>query len=142
MRVVLRALMVAGVVMFAACSTEGEPQQQAISEPIAQSGEQNFIQYCAACHGEGGKGDGPVASSLEGGAPDLTQIAAQNNGEFPWKEVRSKIDGRWEVDAHGTQAMPVWGYEFWMDPDGGNFDEQGVLKILDGLVDYIQSIQQ
>jgi len=129
---VLATLMVSPV--FAADHEQGLP--------AAQSGEQNFMQFCAACHGEDAKGTGPVSGSLSKPVPDLTQIAARNGGEFPWKDVRSKIDGRWEIDAHGTQSMPVWGYEFWIDQEAGNFDERGVLKILDGLVDYLQSIQQ
>ena len=31
-----------------------------------------FVKYCAACHGEGGKGDGQNASNLEPAPPDLT----------------------------------------------------------------------
>jgi len=156
MRALLKSLLLAGVLAGISCSGEGpapqavardvqdagEAQEAKQQETIARSGKDNFVQYCAACHGETGKGDGPVATSLEGGAPDLTQIAARNGGEFPWQDVRSVIDGRMAVDAHGTKVMPVWGYEFWVDPEGGNFEERGVLKILDGLVDYIQTIQE
>jgi mono/diheme cytochrome c family protein len=31
-----------------------------------------FAQYCATCHGDGGKGDGQNASNLEPAPPDLT----------------------------------------------------------------------
>jgi len=111
-------------------------------EPIAQSGEENYEQFCAACHGESGTGDGPVAGSLTKAVPDLTQIAKNNDGVFPFKEVRSRIDGRWDIEAHGTKMMPVWGYEFWMAGDAGNFEEENVLKILNGIVEYIESLQQ
>jgi mono/diheme cytochrome c family protein len=30
------------------------------------SGEETFLRYCAACHGEKARGDGPVASAIMG----------------------------------------------------------------------------
>ncbi|MDG1462191.1 MAG: cytochrome c, partial [Gammaproteobacteria bacterium] len=104
------------------------------AEPISQTGEENFEQFCAACHGSGAKGNGPVASSLKKPMPDLTMITNNNDGEFPYRKIRSTIDGRWDIEAHGTEIMPVWGYEFWVADDSGNFDEDNVSKILDGLV--------
>ncbi len=111
-------------------------------EPIAQTGEENFQQFCAACHGSGAEGDGPVSTSLNKPVPDLTQLAAQNDGVFPYREVRTTIDGRWDIEAHGTKMMPVWGYEFWSAGDAGNFEEANVLKILDGIVGYIETLQK
>jgi mono/diheme cytochrome c family protein len=35
-------------------------------------GKQLFGQYCATCHGDGGKGDGQNASNLNPAVPDLT----------------------------------------------------------------------
>ena len=37
--------------------------------------------------------------------------------------------------------MPVWGYEFWIDEGAGEFSDMGVSVILDGLVNYLESIQ-
>jgi len=111
------------------------------TEVIDSTGPENFALYCAACHGDGGKGDGPVASAIAKPIPDLTQIAAQNNGKFPRQIIKNAIDGRWQIDAHGTQQMPVWGYEFWINEGAGDFSETQVSRILDGLVDYLESIQ-
>jgi len=111
------------------------------TEVIDSTGPENFARYCAACHGDGGKGDGPVASAIAKPIPDLTQIAAQNNGKFPRQIIKNAIDGRWQIDAHGTQQMPVWGYEFWINEGAGDFSETQVSRILDGLVDYLESIQ-
>ena len=36
------------------------------------SGEETFMRYCAACHGETGVGDGSVARGLPITVPDLT----------------------------------------------------------------------
>lgn len=111
------------------------------TEVIDSSGAENFERYCAACHGENGKGDGPVASAIAKPIPDLTRIAARNNGKFPRQIIKNAIDGRWQIDAHGTQQMPVWGYEFWINEGAGDFSETQVNRILDGLVDYLASIQ-
>ena len=40
---------------------------------------------------------------------DLTRLAEDNNGVFPFARVYDVIDGRFEVATHGTRDMPVWG---------------------------------
>ena len=51
------------------------------------SGEEIFMKYCAACHGESGRGDGPVAAGLATTVPDLTAIS-RHYGGFPTQVVR------------------------------------------------------
>src|SRR5688572_16504094 len=59
------------------------------------SGPELYARLCASCHGAEGLGDGPVASLIEGGVPDLTRIAARaDGGEFPAEDVHRIIDGR------------------------------------------------
>jgi mono/diheme cytochrome c family protein len=111
------------------------------SEPVDSTGEENFMRYCAACHGVGGRGDGPVSSAIFKSVPDLTQIATRNDGNFPRQEIKNAIDGRWEIEAHGSRTMPVWGYEFWITAGAGEFSDLGVATILEGLADYLESIQ-
>jgi mono/diheme cytochrome c family protein len=69
---------------------------------------------CAVCHGVSGKGDGPVASQLTSRMPDLTVLARNNRGVFPFDRVYQVIDGRVEVKTHGTRDMPIWGRAFRM----------------------------
>ena len=126
--------------LLAGCCWLLNPVQAA--EIAVSSGEENYLRLCAACHGEGGRGDGPVAGAIIKPIPDLTRIAARNKGEFPRQIIKNSIDGRWQIDAHGTQQMPVWGYEFWVNEKAGNFSESEVSRILDGLVDFLASIQQ
>jgi hypothetical protein len=45
-------------------------------------------------------------------APDLTRLADNNHGVFPFDRVYQVIDGRQEVKSHGTRDMPVWGRHF------------------------------
>jgi hypothetical protein len=111
------------------------------ADAINSTGEENYQQYCAACHGAGGLGDGPVASAIFKKVPDLTRIAERRDGQFPRQMIANAIDGRWQIDAHGTRMMPVWGYEFWIDEGAGEFSDMGVATILEGLVDFLESIQ-
>jgi mono/diheme cytochrome c family protein len=67
---------------------------------------------CAVCHGPTGKGDGPFKPQLASRVPDLTILARNNNGVFPFDKVYQIIDGRQEVKAHGPRDMPIWGLMF------------------------------
>jgi mono/diheme cytochrome c family protein len=128
-----------GAALLAALLTG--PQFAAATEVADSTGEQNYQRFCAACHGKTGKGDGPVASAMINGAPDLTRIAQRRDGQFPREVLRNMIDGRFRIDAHGNEAMPVWGYEFYVTEGAGNFSDRNVEVILDGLVDHLESIQ-
>ena len=68
-----------------------------------ETGEQEYMNSCASCHGVDGKSAGPVASALSINIPKpLTGLSAANDGEFPMLEVIQIIDGRSGVRAHGT----------------------------------------
>ena len=78
----------------------------------AAAGEAVYTRYCAACHGKSLKGDGPVASGLTKKPIDLTQLAKNNKGVFPFDKVAALIDGRQTTRMHGNPDMPVWGEIF------------------------------
>lgn len=106
------------------------------------SGEELFSRFCASCHGEQAHGDGPVARSLNTAVPDLTRIRARY-GEFPAMLVRDTIDGRGiDTRAHGTRAMPVWGYQFWVEEGGDVVAQKAVREAIAKLVDYLGSVQR
>jgi len=106
------------------------------------SGEELFQRFCASCHGESARGDGPVAQGLATVVPDLTAIE-RRYGEFPAARVRESIDGRGIViTAHGPRAMPVWGYEFWVEEGADIVAEDQARETIDRLVDYLRSIQR
>jgi mono/diheme cytochrome c family protein len=75
-------------------------------------GRDTFVRYCSACHGQGGRGDGPAAAVLQPPPADLTRIAQRHGGHFPVAEITAYIDGRRGVRAHGSPEMPVWGERF------------------------------
>lgn len=70
-----------------------------------------YMDYCAACHGESGKGDGDMANLMTIASPNLTLLAKNNDGEFPMLKVIHIIDGRTGLRAHGG-PMPVFGKVF------------------------------
>lgn len=74
-------------------------------------GAELHAQFCAGCHGTEARGDGPLAALLMTEVPDLTRLAADNDGVFPMLEVIHAIDGRARTAAHGG-PMPLWGHVF------------------------------
>lgn len=74
----------------------------------ADRGQEIFMDYCATCHGRTAQGDGPMIGVLAVEPPDLTGLAAANDGIFPVAWVAAKVDGRDRVVSHGG-VMPVWG---------------------------------
>jgi mono/diheme cytochrome c family protein len=75
-------------------------------------GKNEYDAACAVCHGRSGKGDGPMKSRLISPVPDLTVLAKNNNGVFPFDRIQKIIDGREEMLSHGTREMPIWGFDF------------------------------
>ena len=106
------------------------------------SGAELFDRFCAACHGSAGRGDGPVAPTLNVAVPDLTRLAERNDGAFPAADVRAIVDGRALVVAHGPRSMPVWGYEFWVEEGADIEAERDARELIDRLVRHIESIQE
>lgn len=106
------------------------------------SGEETYFRFCASCHGEKGRGDGPVSGGLRITVPDLTTLRKRQGNEFSENLLRRIIDGRDIVIYHGTRYMPVWGYEFWLEEGADAAAEERVDKIIDNLVEYIESIQR
>lgn len=107
-------------------------------EDALRQGAEDFRQYCAACHGVDGRGQGPVAPFLVRKPPDLTTLAFRNDGEFPLDQVYFIIDGRGEVAAHGTREMPVWGERFGDEEVSETAKRERILNI----IAYLQSLQR
>jgi mono/diheme cytochrome c family protein len=104
------------------------------------SGSYTFRTYCATCHGEQGKGDGPLAENLHFHPPDLTLLAKKNGGQYPADLVARIVDGRDPLDGHGGPDMPVWGDAF-KNADTG-FDEEKVEQKIRAVVAYVKTLQE
>ena len=109
-----------------------------------ETGQQEYMVACAICHGESGKGDGPFAPILSITTPNLTTLAKDNEGVFPFLDVLMVVDGRTGVRAHGDSAMPIWGERFKESaaeagPYGSELEARGRLL---ALVTYLETIQE
>lgn len=85
------------------------PEYRGLNNPIESNpdtiseGEQIFQSNCASCHGEGGEGDGPVASSLDPAPSDL-KIAQDDlsDGYLYWRISEGGIGEPF------FSSMPAW----------------------------------
>lgn len=105
------------------------------------SGEQLFQRLCAACHGSGARGDGPVAASLDVDVPDLRQLTKRHRGAFPAEKIEQIIDGRISITPHGTRVMPVWGDELLRSEAGDPEAERATASLIHKIVEYLRGIQ-
>lgn len=114
-----------------------------VPQPI--SGAKLFQDYCQACHGASGRGDGPLANDLKRRPADLTQIAARNGGVFPMARVMSTIDGYTRRDDLGS-VMPEMGEVFGEGPlvrvDTGDGILTPAPEGLVALADYLRTLQK
>ena len=112
---------------------------------IGTAGANEYHMSCAVCHGADGKGNGPMVKALTVKPSDLTQLSKNNHGAFPFLKVFQTIDGRTQVDGHGTREMPIWGARYEAQagdkygPYGGEVIVRG--RVL-ALVYYLETIQQ
>ena len=109
---------------------------------VAEAGRAYYGEYCAACHGPHGRGDGPVAAELRVRPPDLTEIAKRRSGAFPLAQLAALIDGREPVAAHGSGEMPVWGEVFAAEYAGDARQREIVQGKMLMLLFYLESIQR
>lgn len=130
--VLLMAIIIAAVTVGRA----QQPPAKTAKAPAQPTGKEMFKTYCASCHGDDAKGNGPVAPALKQPPPDLTQLAKQNKGEFPTDDVTNVLLHGVNVPAHGTSQMPVWGPVFI------ELNDRGVQRLrITSLVQYLKSIQ-
>ncbi|RBI86156.1 cytochrome c [Rhodosalinus halophilus] len=136
----LAALLAAG----AAFAQDGATEESAL-------GRAEYMIACAGCHGESGKGDGPLAGLLDISTPDLTELSKRYSGSFPFRNTLLLIDGRNDIRAHGSE-MPVWGDRYMSSAEAVAMEQfPGMSReVADAitrgrllsLVYYLESIQQ
>lgn len=112
--------------------------------PATETGKVEYVQACAACHGDSGKGQGPIAKFLTIPVPGLTRLSAGNDGVFPMLDVIHIIDGRTGVRGHGG-PMPIWG-ELFKAPLSSEFGPYSAEIMVRGrilsIAYYLESIQE
>lgn len=77
-------------------------------------GRATFDQFCAPCHGAGGRGTGPISSLLTANPLDLTTLSRGHGGRFPLEYLEGipRASGPDPTGAHRSEQMPVWGPVF------------------------------
>jgi mono/diheme cytochrome c family protein len=129
----------AGAAALALAGCTEEPAEM----PGPQDGKALFTQYCAACHGEDGKGAGPLSRRMENAPADLTLIARRNGDSFPRARIMSIIDGYARSDMTGP-GMPEFGalLEGDLIPfDSGDGIQTPTPRKLVALLEYLETIQ-
>jgi mono/diheme cytochrome c family protein len=113
-----------------------------IKPVAAYSGEGMYSNYCAVCHGKDGTGNGPAAEALKTVPPNLTRLAKQNNGKFPYSHVYNVIRGDTNMpSAHGAKDMPVWAALF-IQSCGASPVDLEVHQRISNLTKYVESLQK
>jgi mono/diheme cytochrome c family protein len=130
---------VGSVVFWLVCTSAGaQTVKQAPAQRIQSvAGADTFKAYCAVCHGEQGRGNGPAASALKRSPADLTGIARRRGGTFSAADVEAVITGGQVVASHGTREMPIWGPVFTSLSPDPSFAKLRMAN----LIDYLKSIQ-
>ena len=82
-------------------SPSSPPPQEIASNPQLVAGRSVYLANCANCHGERGRGDGPLAKTLAGPAP--------RDFSDEWKYGRSEPEAL-KIVAKGApnSTMPAW----------------------------------
>jgi mono/diheme cytochrome c family protein len=137
---------VAAIVWLAAAGAPGSAAQGrgAAQEPRSlliesMTGADTYGTYCAGCHGQTGRGNGPIAPLLKTRPPDLTSLAARNGGTYPRARVAAAVaNTERPITAHGTGEMPVWGTIFRaLDPNDARVQVR-----IDNVVGYVATLQE
>jgi mono/diheme cytochrome c family protein len=126
--------------LFIAAPKGGLAVDKAAPSKVIPSGKVMYKEYCAVCHGDEAKGDGPYASMLKVPPPDLTSLAKRHDGKFPYDYVSNILRfGPGPTILHGSPDMPAWGPIFqWFDKN----DERAVVERIKNLCDYLASLQE
>ncbi len=100
------------------------PAPVALEPGDAAAGAESYASYCASCHGDGGCGDGPLASTLD------PRPAAHCDGN-----VMNGLEDAYLLQVI-TDGGPAVGKSSMMAPWGGSLGEQQILD----LVAFIRSL--
>ena len=111
--------------------------------PVATGARADFAAYCAVCHGEDGRGGGPLAAELAMSPPDITLVTRRNGGIFPKTQTMGHIAGY--TMGRSDSAMPQFA-DLLDGPtvmyDDGSGQAVPTPARLVALADYVQSIQR
>lgn len=113
-------------------------------------GQREYEGKCVMCHGVTGKGDGWFSEYLKHRTSSLTQLQRNSGGVFPFDRIYQVIDGRKQVQVHGSREMPVWGGVYRVESEktydwyfGQFYVDEGIVRArILALIDYISKLQE
>jgi mono/diheme cytochrome c family protein len=128
------------VLVLAPTARVQEQPKQIVKEPARRissvAGSDTFREYCAACHGIGGRGNGPAATALKVPPADLTMLTKRHEGKFPEQLIRETLNGERSMTSHGSTDMPIWG------PIFRSLEDKPITTLrISNLIDYIRAFQ-
>lgn len=136
------AFATAALAGVACAQSPAESDEAAFDTGLAEMGAEIYLRRCASCHGVDGRGHGPAESALRVPPSDLTQIAHRRDGAFPSSEIALFIDGRFDLAAHGSRDMPIWGARLGETIPESTLAEEIVRGKIATLIEYLKSIQR
>jgi mono/diheme cytochrome c family protein len=139
----MKRTILSSALLLIVCTASGgdEPATNKVQteKPDVASGKKTYMEYCASCHGDDGKGMGPAASALKTPPPDLTTLAKRHAGQFPEDYVAETVRFGKPIQAHGSSDMPVWGPIF---SARDKFNEVAVKQRIKNLCAYLATLQE
>jgi cytochrome c oxidase cbb3-type subunit 3 len=97
------ALMAGGAATFGVLRRKAAPPPAAIAgDPLLVEGREVYLSRCVSCHGEAGRGDGPIAKGLAG--PPVGDLS---DADWKYGDRPEQVEA---VVARGMRdtAMPGW----------------------------------
>jgi mono/diheme cytochrome c family protein len=130
-----------GLWTIAALSVAGTATIASADEQLTV-GKNQYMKYCATCHGPTGTGTDGVASRLFTKPPaNLTTLAKNNGGKFPMMEVIGIVKGDQPIAAHGTREMPIWGQTLGKPLSEGMYGKDEADAQIMTIGKYLETIQ-
>jgi mono/diheme cytochrome c family protein len=132
----------AGVLLSAVLAwpaLSAQPSQERPPRADYSSGAYLYRAFCATCHGEAGKGDGPVADIADRRPSDLTVLTRNNGGSFPRDRVIRVLERVEPLPGHDPPAMPNWSNVL-RTTEGA--DARVIRQRLEALADHVGTLQQ
>lgn len=107
-----KVMTVGGMALAFLLATATGALAQSDTKKLIENGKNAYMIYCSQCHGEDGKGNGPMAAVLKVVPANLTRLRTAEMKDFPYETVHKSIEGRMDTKGHGARKMPLWGLAF------------------------------